>query len=225
MATNTKTALARTGSKPAPSSTPKPAPKAAPSPAQQAARERFALARQSSAAPTARLRAASMVPRERVEKETLGKIIGSEAPTLIAGAALGAANASDMGQGFKEKFGFDISRAAGVAAMGAKLLNVDNVAGPAVGKGINSVIRSELNDLARTGGAGLMGKVSKELGSRKAETKTEEKVETKTEGTSKPTNDDKTITVKDVTHANGVNGVSQTTANKGEKNPSTSANA
>lgn len=140
-------------------------------------------------------------------------------PTAIAGAALGFANGSSAGKKFEERFNVKVSRPIAAIAAAGKLFNVASVS-PALDRGAGEILRSEINDLARAGGEGLASRVGSLLDTKKDETPV---VETKTE--TKPANDDKTITVKDVTHANGVNGVSQTTANKTEKNPNTSANA
>jgi len=198
-----------TNSKPAPSkSTAITAPKAPPSPAVQAARERFAMMNRNrtSSTPTAPAprKPQPMVPSARPSKETLGSIIGEEAPTLIAGAALGALNSSELGKGIAEKLGVQPSRAVGAIAVVAKVLNVDGIAGPTVRQSLNAALRSEANDFARWGGSSLMSMVGTQLKKPAEEPKHEPApppaAETKAPETSG-------ITVKEVTHANGaVNG-------------------
>lgn len=215
MATNTKTALA---TRPA-----TPAPKSAPSPAQQAFRQNV-LAKRANTAPAPR-KVASTAPSMRPEKETLGKVIGGEANTLIAGVGLGAVNASQIGQAFEKKLNVKASRAVAGAAVLARLFGIDSAV-PILQRGGSAIIKSELNDLARTGGETGMALISKLLdGDKPTETKVETPAnDTKTE-TKVETKADNGIEVKEKV-SNGVNGAaSHATQPKvtHEKNPSANA--
>lgn len=200
-----------------------PRPKAAPTAAQQAAREKFtAITRRSSPAPiaSAARKPAPLAPRQRTERDGLTKVIGSEAPALVASATLAAVDESPLGERCRDLITIEPSTVAFGVAVALKATGLTNHLGSTVDKGVIGVVKSGAHNFSRQVGKGFVRVFAKKDEATKVETASAPANET-----AKPT-DDTRIEVKDKTVTNGVNGAaSHTNAPKvtHEKNPSANA--
>lgn len=201
-----------------------PRPKAAPTPQQVANREKFtAIARRSSPAPIASSAArkpAPLAPRQRTERDGLTKVIGSEAPALVASATLAAVDESPLGERCRDLITIEPSTVAFGIAVALKATGLTNHLGSTVDKGVIGVVKSGAHNFSRQVGKGFVRVFAKKTEAAKVETASAPASET-----TKPT-DDTRIEVKDKTVTNGAssNGVPANAPKvTHEKNPSANA--
>ncbi len=200
-----------------------PRPKAAPTPAQQAAREKFTAItrRATSSAPVASSaprKPAPLAPRQRTERDGLTKVLGSEAPALVASATLAAVDESPLGERCRDLITVEPSTVAFGLAVALKATGLTNHLGSTVDKATIGVVKSGSHNFSRQIGKGFVRVFAKK--SEAAKTETSGASETKTE--TKPS-EDKTIEVKEKTSANGAASHANAPKVTHEKNPSANA--